>query len=114
MLDTTKPTDLAERSDIDDAELQDSLVSDVKPVGGFWRRFAPGSLIARIFLINLLGLVILALGILYFNQFRESLIEARAQSLRTQAQIIAAAIAGSATADTGSIVIDPNSLDEGR
>ena len=72
----------------------------------------PASLIARIFLINLLGLVILAIGILYFNQFRQSLIDARAQSLRTQAQIIAAAIAGSATADTSSIVIDPNSLEE--
>jgi two-component system, OmpR family, sensor histidine kinase ChvG len=113
MLDTVKPQDTSERSDTDDVELQDSLASTAKPKGGFWNRFAPGSLIARIFLINLLGLVILALGILYFNQFRESLIEARAQSLRTQAQIIAAAIAGSATADTGSIVIDPNSLEEG-
>ena len=84
-----------------------------EPRRELWDRFAPGSLMARIFLINLLGLVILALGILYFNQFRQSLIDARAQSLRTQAQIIAAAIAGSATADTGSIVIDPNSLDEG-
>ena len=32
------------------------------------------------------------------------------QSLTTQAQIIAAAVAGSATVDTGSIVIDPDSL----
>lgn len=112
MLDTPKPQDPTERLDIDDAELQDSLAASGKPKGGFWNRFSPGSLIARIFLINLLGLVILALGILYFNQFRESLINARAQSLRTQAQIIAAAIAGSATADTSSIVIDPNSLQD--
>ncbi len=113
MLDAGKPQDLTDRSETEDAELQNSLESTVKAKGGFWNRFAPGSLIARIFLINVLGLVILALGILYFNQFRESLINARAQSLRTQAQIIAAAIAGSATADTGSIAIDPNSLDEG-
>lgn len=113
MLETDKPLDSAERPDSDDGELQDSLAKTTEPKGSFWNRFAPGSLIARIFLINLLGLVILALGILYFNQFRDSLINARAQSLRTQAQIIAAAIAGSATADTGSIVIDPNSLDEG-
>jgi two-component system, OmpR family, sensor histidine kinase ChvG len=112
MLDTPKPQDQTERSDSDDAELLDSLVGTSKPKGRFWNRFSPGSLIARIFLINLLGLVILALGILYFNQFRESLINARAQSLRTQAQIIAAAIAGSATADTSSIVIDPDSLQE--
>ncbi len=113
MLDTAKPQDPVERSDNDDGELQDSLAKSAKPKGSFWNKFSPGSLIARIFLINLLGLVMLALGILYFNQFRESLINARAQSLRTQAQIIAAAIAGSATADTGSIVIDPNILDEG-
>jgi two-component system, OmpR family, sensor histidine kinase ChvG len=113
MLDNAKLPETAERPDTDDVELRDNLAAAAKPKGGFWDRFAPGSLIARIFLINLLGLVILALGILYFNQFRESLINARAQSLRTQAQIIAAAIAGSATADTGSIVIDPNSLVEG-
>ena len=75
-------------------------------------RLTPASLIARIFLINLLGLAILALGTLYFNQFRQSLIDARAQSLRTQAQIIAAALAGSASVDTGSIVVNPDSLDE--
>jgi two-component system sensor histidine kinase ChvG len=75
-------------------------------------RLTPASLIARIFLINLLGLLILALGTLYFNQFRQSLIDARAQSLRTQAQIIAAALAGSATVDTGSIVVNPDSLDD--
>jgi two-component system, OmpR family, sensor histidine kinase ChvG len=112
MLDTPKPQDTTERLDTDDVELQDSLAGSAKPQGGFWNRFSPGSLIARIFLINLLGLVILAIGILYFNQFRESLINARAQSLRTQAQIIAAAIAGSATADTGTVVIDPDSLQD--
>jgi two-component system, OmpR family, sensor histidine kinase ChvG len=114
MLDTPKPQEQVDRLEPDDgSELQNSLVPATGPKGGFWNRFAPGSLIARIFLINLLGLFILALGTLYFNQFRESLINARAQSLRTQAQIISAAIAGSASADTGSIVIDPNSLDEG-
>ena len=50
-------------------------------------------------------------GILYFNQFRQGLIDARVQSLTTQAHIISAAIAGSATVDTGSIVIDPDLLD---
>jgi two-component system, OmpR family, sensor histidine kinase ChvG len=113
MTDTVKLQDQNERLDGDDsAELRDNLGAKASSKGGFWNRFAPGSLIARIFIINLLGLVILALGILYFNQFRDSLINARAQSLRTQAQIIAAAIAGSATADTGAIAIDPNSLDE--
>jgi two-component system, OmpR family, sensor histidine kinase ChvG len=49
---------------------------------------------------------------LYFNQYREGLIDARVQSLTTQAHIISAAIAGSATVDTGSIVIDPDSLSD--
>jgi two-component system, OmpR family, sensor histidine kinase ChvG len=74
-------------------------------------RLAPSSLTARIALINILGLVVLAAGILYFNQFRQGLINARVQSLLVQGQIIAAAIAGSATADTSSIVINPDSLD---
>jgi len=74
--------------------------------------FALTSITARIILINILGLVILAIGILYFNQFRQGLIDARVQSLTTQAQIIAAAVSGSATADTGSIVIDPDLMDD--
>ena len=78
----------------------------------FFNRIAPGSLTSRIALINILGLVILTLGILYFNQFRQSLINARVQSLMVQGQIIAAAIAGSATADTSSIVIDPQQLND--
>lgn len=112
MLDRPKEIESAERVESDDAsEVSDALSKSV-PAGSLLDRFAPGTLTTRIFLINMLGLVILALGIIYFNQFREGLIDARAQSLRTQAQIIAAAIAGSATADTGSIVINPDSLTE--
>jgi two-component system sensor histidine kinase ChvG len=77
---------------------------------GWFRRLASQRLTARIVLLNLLGLIILVAGILYFNQFRQGLIDARVQSLTTQAQIIAAAVSGSATVDTGSIVIDPDSL----
>jgi two-component system, OmpR family, sensor histidine kinase ChvG len=79
---------------------------------GLLRRLGPASLTSRIAIINILGLVILAIGILYFNQFRQGLINARVQSLMVQAQIIAAAVAGSATADTSSIVISPDSLDD--
>ena len=104
----------AERLDSDDSqELVESQNRQAKKPQSSWLDWlAPSGLITRIFLINMLGLVILALGSLYFNQFRQSLIDARAQSLRTQAQIMAAAIAGSATADTGSMVINPDSLEE--
>ncbi len=73
-------------------------------------RLRPRSLLARIVLINLLGLLILVGGILYFNQSRESLIDARVDSLMTQARIMAAAIASAANVDTGEIIIDPDEL----
>ena len=69
------------------------------------------SLTRRILFLNLAGLVALVLGILYLNQFREGLIDARVQSLMVQGEIIAGAIAASATVDDDStIVIDPERL----
>lgn len=68
------------------------------------------SLTRRIVLLNLGGLVALFLSFLYLNQFREGLIEARVQSLQTQGEIIAAAIAASAAVETDAITIDPEKL----
>src|SRR5579883_3096155 len=68
------------------------------------------SLTRGIVVLNLGGLVALLVGFLYLNQFREGLIDARVQSLQTQGEIIAAAIAASATVDTDSITIDPEKL----
>ena len=68
------------------------------------------SLSRRIVFLNLAGLAALLFGILYLNQFREGLIEARVQSLLTQGEIISAAIASSATLDDGTISIDPQAL----
>jgi two-component system sensor histidine kinase ChvG len=50
------------------------------------------------------------IGILYLSQFRAGLIDARVQSLLVQGEIIAAAIAASATVDPDSITIDPERL----
>jgi two-component system sensor histidine kinase ChvG len=109
MLDRVKPPEAADRADAEEtAEAAERETAPQKV--GWLRRFAPQRLTTRIVLLNLLGLIILVAGILYFNQFRQGLIDARVQSLTTQAQIIAAAVAGSATVDTGSIVIDPDSL----
>ncbi len=80
------------------------------PLARLLRRLRPTSLLARIVLTNILGLLILVGGILYFNQSRESLIDARVESLMTQARIMAAAIASAATVDTGEIIIDPDRL----
>jgi two-component system sensor histidine kinase ChvG len=80
---------------------------------GFMRalssRFS-SSLTRRIVVLNLGGLVALLVGFLYLNQFREGLIDARVESLQTQGEIIAAAIAASATVETDSITIDPEKL----
>ena len=77
-------------------------------------RLTPARLTSRIVLLNIAGLIILVSGILYFNQFRQGLIDARVQSLLTQGQIMAAALASAASIDTDSIVIDPDRLMEAR
>jgi two-component system sensor histidine kinase ChvG len=68
------------------------------------------SLTRRIVFLNLAGLVALVTGVLYLSQFRAGLIDARVQSLLTQSEIIAGAIAASATVETDSITIDPERL----
>ncbi len=78
-----------------------------------WRfltaRFS-SSLTRRIVVLNLGGLVVLMIGFLLLNQFRADIIAAREQSLTTQADIIAAAVAASAGVDTDAITIDPDKL----
>jgi two-component system sensor histidine kinase ChvG len=68
------------------------------------------SLTRRIVVLNMAGLLVLVVGILYLNQWRAGLIEARVQSLRVQGEIISAAIAASATVDSDIISIDPDQL----
>jgi len=78
-----------------------------------WRFFvaqSSSSLTRRIVFLNLTGLVALVIGVLYLTQFRAGLIDARAQSLQVQGEIIAGAIAASATVETDSITIDPERL----
>ena len=68
------------------------------------------SLTRRIVVFNLVALVVLVSGILFLNQFRAGLIDARVQSLLTQGEIIAGAIAASATMDADAVTIDPDRL----
>ncbi|NND49819.1 MAG: HAMP domain-containing protein [Rhizobiales bacterium] len=68
------------------------------------------SLTHRIIVFNLAALVILVSGILYLNQFRAGLVDGHVKGLLTQGQIIAGAIAASATIDTESVMIDPDRL----
>jgi two-component system sensor histidine kinase ChvG len=68
------------------------------------------SLTWRIVTLNLVALAVLVTGIVYLNQWRAGLIDARVQSLRVQGEIIAAAIAASATVDSDVIQVDPDKL----
>ncbi len=73
-------------------------------------RYGFSSLTRRIVVLNLIGLAILVSGILYLNQFRAGLIDAKVQSLLTQGEIIAGALAASAGVDTDQVQIDPEKL----
>nr|WP_321484331.1 sensor histidine kinase [uncultured Cohaesibacter sp.] len=68
------------------------------------------SLTRRIVFLNVAALAVLVLGILYLNQFREGLIDARVSSMLTQGKIIAGAVAASAASDTDAITINPERL----
>ncbi len=69
-----------------------------------------GSLARRILVSNLFGLLILVGGILYLSQHNVWLIDAKRESLKSQGEIIAAAIAANASVDTERIVLDPDRL----
>jgi two-component system sensor histidine kinase ChvG len=73
-------------------------------------RVAFSSLSRRIIFLNVTGLLALVIGVLYLSQFRAGLIDARIQSLLVQGEIIAGAVAASATVETDSITIDPERL----
>lgn len=68
------------------------------------------NLTRRIVALNLAALVVLITGILFLNQWRAGLIDARVQSLRVQGEIISAAIAASATVDSDVISVNPDRL----
>ncbi|MER8374946.1 sensor histidine kinase [Mesorhizobium sp. M1406] len=88
-----------------------SFVSKITvPMRRFLGHHIFSSLTRRILFLNLAGLAVLVTGILYLNTFRDGLIDARVESLMTQGEIIAGAIAASATVETDSISIDPEKL----
>jgi two-component system, OmpR family, sensor histidine kinase ChvG len=82
----------------------------LRRAGQFLFTLSFSSLTRRIVSLNIAGLLALVASILYLSQFRAGLIDARAQSLLVQAEIIAGAIAASATVQTNTITIDPDRL----
>jgi len=95
---------------VEDPPPPQGALARLKAFGRMLAQRASSSLTRRIVVLNLAGLVALLVGFLYLNQFREGLIEARVQSLLIQGEIIAGAIASSATVDTNTITIDPDKL----
>jgi two-component system sensor histidine kinase ChvG len=74
-------------------------------------RFIGASLLRRILVANLAGLVLLIGGILYLSQHHAWLIDAKRDSLRAQGEIIAAAIAANATlSPQQELIFEPGSL----
>lgn len=75
-------------------------------------RFLSANLLRRILLSNLVGLFLLLVGILYLTQYHTWLIGAKRDALKTQGEIIAAAIAANAKVTRQEIDLDPSKLPE--
>jgi two-component system sensor histidine kinase ChvG len=120
LLDRTQPDSSLSAEDIASSGALDASIEE-KPQGSrvlrwlaragqFFFALSFSSLTRRIVSLNLAGLVALVASILYLSQFPAGLIDARAQSLLVQGEIIAGAIAASATVQTNTITIDPDRL----
>lgn len=75
-------------------------------------RFVSASLARRIFVSNVLGLVVLVGGVSWLSQHQALLISAKVESLKIQGEIIAAAIASNASIDTDRLAFEQDRLPE--
>jgi two-component system, OmpR family, sensor histidine kinase ChvG len=98
--------------DDDDLPREDKLPRSgfIRAAWQFFTHLSMSSLTRRIIFLNVAGLVVMMIGILYLSQFRAGLIDARIQSLMIQGQIIANAVAASGTVDPDGATIDPQRL----
>ncbi len=107
---TTTSEDRRER------EAQAEEAAEVRPrslLGGVSRFIGLhvfSSLTRRIIVVNLAALVVLVSGILYVNQFRAGLTDARVASLLVQGEIIASALGTSSTMAPNPTLLDPDRL----
>jgi two-component system sensor histidine kinase ChvG len=103
---TPRPSTIGERL----RRLPSAMVAAARRLSGNFSINGFSSLTRRIVLINVAGLAAFVVGILYLSQFRAGLIDARVQSLEVQGEIIAGAIAASASVEPDAITIDPQRL----
>ena len=66
----------------------------------------------RILVANLFGFSILFIGLMVLSQMNRWLVDAKTDSLTTQARTIAVAIASNARVETGRLTFDPDRLDD--
>jgi two-component system sensor histidine kinase ChvG len=112
-VDMTATVAEAERPGEEDARAERvSVVAFLRRAWQFFLSQTFSSLTRRIVFLNVAGLLALVMGILYLSQFRAGLIDARVQSLLVQGEIIAGAIASSATVETNTITMSPERLME--
>jgi two-component system sensor histidine kinase ChvG len=107
---TTDPLPTAERARSAGRSLLSRLRNRfVRLARGLARRVS-SSLTRRIVFLNLAGLAAMLFGFLYLNQLRAGLIDAQIQSLRTQGDVIALAIASTATVENDIPKLDLDKL----
>ncbi len=105
----------------DAATAIDPVATMPGPLAGFlswagqtgFARFLSKSLLRRILAANLFGLVVMVGGIHYLSQYHAWLIEAKRESLKVQGEMIAAAIAGDARVEKGTLQFNPEKLGAG-
>lgn len=83
------------------------IIGRLSRLGRLFGLYAFSSLTRRIIVLNLAALVVLVSGILYLNQFRAGLTEARVSSLLTEGEIIAQTIAERASSGAVGVPLDP-------
>jgi two-component system sensor histidine kinase ChvG len=77
-------------------------------------RFISANLFRRILAANLIGLIIMLGGFHFFWPEQVWVIDAKRDSLKTQAEIIAAAIAANATVEADGVNVDPYKVPDGE
>ena len=73
-----------------------------------------GSVVGKIVTLNLIGLLLLTLAILFFSPFQASFVRSKLESLVSEAEIVAGYIASTATRETDRVVIDSELLEPGK
>ena len=80
----------------------------------FFDRYRFNSITRRIIVINVIGVGVLVSGIFYLNQYRYKFMGNRVETLTTQAQIIAVAIAQTSKTNTDAATESGKAADENK